>query len=151
MLMSGYEVTASNRFWIVISILVPMMIDGIVDTTVVVHLFRRYAPAVAWYRTQPEVLGVTSVTRLEVIYGAGSKAKLRSSLAILDQFAFVYLTASDQEWSIEQLKLHRLSKGATTFDCLIASVSHRLQAPLYTHNLKDMQILVGDLAVKPYV
>lgn len=35
-------------------------------------------------------------------------------------------------------------------DCLIASVAHRLQVPLYTHNLKDMTPLIGELALKPY-
>ncbi len=46
---------------------------------------------------------------------------------------------------------NRLSHGAAMNDCLIASVCHRLQVPLYTHNLKDMRILIGaELAVKPY-
>lgn len=35
-------------------------------------------------------------------------------------------------------------------DCLIASVAYRLKVPLYTHNLKDMTPIIGNLAVKPY-
>jgi predicted nucleic acid-binding protein len=36
-------------------------------------------------------------------------------------------------------------------DCLIASVAQRLQVPLYTHNLKDMHVLLStSLVVKPY-
>jgi hypothetical protein len=36
-------------------------------------------------------------------------------------------------------------------DCLMASVCHRLQVPLYTHNVRDMTILLGSaLVVKPY-
>jgi hypothetical protein len=36
-------------------------------------------------------------------------------------------------------------------DCLIASVVHRLQVPVYTHNLKDMRVLLNEaLVIKPY-
>jgi hypothetical protein len=31
------------------------------------------------------------------------------------------------------------------------SVAYRLRVPLYTHNLKDMTPMIGNLAVKPYV
>jgi predicted nucleic acid-binding protein len=36
-------------------------------------------------------------------------------------------------------------------DCLIASVAHRLQVPLYTQNVKDfLVILPARLVIKPY-
>mgnify|MGYP000428944502 CR=1 FL=1 len=34
---------------------------------------------------------------------------------------------------------------------MIVSVAYRMQLPVYTHNLKDMMPLIGNLAVKPYV
>lgn len=51
---------------------------------------------------------------------------------------------------MQKIERLRLSHGVTVNDCLIASVAHRLQIPLYTHNLKDMTPLIGELAVKPY-
>lgn len=48
------------------------MTVAIADTTVVIHLYRRYAPALEWYATLTQPLGLTSITWLEVIYGAGS-------------------------------------------------------------------------------
>ncbi len=95
-------------------------------------------------------LGVTPVTWLEIMYGAGSKAIQATCKAILSQFDLVYLTPIDQDWAIQQMESYRRSHGVTTNDCLIASVAHRLQLPLYTHNLKDMTPMVGKLAVKPY-
>jgi hypothetical protein len=36
-------------------------------------------------------------------------------------------------------------------DCLIASVVHRWQVSVYTHNLKDMRVLLDEsLVIKPY-
>ncbi len=50
-----------------------------------------------------------------------------------------------------QLERFQFSHHIGKEDCLIASVAHRLQVPLYTHNLKDMQPLIGSLAIQPYL
>jgi predicted nucleic acid-binding protein len=126
------------------------MTDAIADTTVVVHLYRRYAPALTWYGSLSQPLGITPITWMEVMYGAGSKAKQAACKTLLSQFDLVHLTAVDQDWAMEQMEKYRLSNGMATNDCLIASVAYRLQVPLYTHNLKDMTPMLGKLAVKPY-
>ena len=123
---------------------------AIADTTVVIHLYRRYAPALAWYGSLSQPLGIVSITWLEVMYGAGSRAKQAACKALLGQFDQVYLTSVDQDWAMQQMENYRLSHGVVTNDCLIASVAFRLQVPLYTHNLKDMTPLLGKLAVRPY-
>jgi predicted nucleic acid-binding protein len=126
------------------------MTVALVDTTVIVHLFRSYEPALAWYGSITEQLGVTPIVWLEVMYGAASKAKQATTKAILSQFEMIYLTVVDQDWAMEQMEHLRLSHGITLEDCLIASVAHRLQVPLYTHNLKDMTPMIGELAIQPY-
>lgn len=126
------------------------MTVAVVDTTVIIHLFRRYGPALAWYGSVSQPLGVTPITWLEVMYGAGSKAHQVSSKTLLSQFDLLYLTSVDQAWAMEQMERFRLSHGISVNDCLIASAAHRLGLPLYTHNLKDMTPMIGKLAVKPY-
>lgn len=127
------------------------MTTAIADTTVVVHLYRRYAPALAWYGALTQPLSITPITWMEIIYGAGSKAKQAASKTLLGQFDLIHIIAADQDWAMQQMEIFRLSHGITTNDCLIASVAYRLHLPLYTHNLKDMTPLLGSLAVKPYV
>jgi predicted nucleic acid-binding protein len=127
------------------------MIAAVVDTTVIVHLFRRYAPALAWYGSLTQLMGITTVTWIETLYGAGSKPKQATCKTILNKFSLIHLTPADQDWAIQQMELYRLSHGLTTNDCFIAAVAYRLQLPLYTHNLKDMTPMIGGLAVKPYV
>jgi len=126
------------------------MTAAIADTTVVIHLYRRYAPALTWYGSLAQPLGITPITWMEVMYGAGSKAKQATCEALLSQFDLIYLASIDQDWAMQQQKTYRLSHGIGTGDCFIAAVAHRLNIPLYTHNLKDMTPLVGKLAVKPY-
>ena len=66
------------------------------------------------------------------------------------QFEMHYLTQTDLDWSMQAQMRYELSHGVGAMDCLIASVSHRLQLPLYTHNLKHFAPLLGTLAQKPY-
>jgi predicted nucleic acid-binding protein len=123
---------------------------GIVDTTVILHYFRHNSQARKWVDSQPFRLSVTSTTWMEVMEGASNKISQTESRRILDRFELLYLTISDQEWAMEQLERFQFSHHIGMHDCLIASVAHRLHLPLYTHNLKDIVPLVGDLAVKPY-
>ena len=127
------------------------MTVAIADTTVVIHLYRRYSPALTWYGSLSQPLDVTPITWLEVMYGAGSKAKRATCKVILSQFNIAYITSIDQDWAIQQMEKYRLSHGITTEDCLIASVAHRLQVPLYRQNIKDISPMIGKLAVQPYV
>jgi len=126
------------------------MTAAIADTTVVVHLYRSYAPALTWYGSLSQPLGITPITWMEVMYGAGSKAKQSACKTLLSQFDLIHLTSLDQDWAMQQMEKYRLSHGVATGDCFIASVAYRLQLPLYTHNLKDMTPMIGSLAVKPY-
>lgn len=123
--------------------------DAILDTTVILHLFRKYPPALQWLNSQ-QYYGLTTITWLEVMEGASNKTNQIHCKTVLGQFALLYLSSADQEWAMQQLEHFQFSHHIGMGDCLIAAAAHRLQLPLYTHNLKDMAPLIGGLAVKPY-
>jgi predicted nucleic acid-binding protein len=124
---------------------------GVVDSTVIIHVFRKNPAAQDWLNAQPVRLLVTPITWLEVMQGAPGKAGQATCKAILSQFDTEYLTPADMDWAMQQMERYRLSHGVGMNDCLIASVVHRLQVPVYTHNLKDMRVLLDALLVmKPY-
>ena len=122
---------------------------AILDTTVVLHIFRKYPPAIAWFRTS-QTYAVVSTTWMEVMVGVSSKRAMQDTLNLLGNFQLLYLSDDDQKWAQQQIQQLRFSHHVTTNDCLIASVAYRLQIPLYTHNLKDMNPMIGNLAIKPY-
>jgi predicted nucleic acid-binding protein len=127
------------------------MTVGLVDTTVIVHLFRANPLALAWFEALPRRLASTPITWMEIIDGASGKAGQAKCKAILNEFDMEYPTRTDMDWAMQQLERYRLSHGIGMNDCLIASVAYRLQVPLYTHSLKHMRVLVGDsLAIQPY-
>src|SRR5262245_39605083 len=127
-----------------------LTVVGIVDTTVLIHLLRDNPIAINWLQAQSK-LAMTTISWMEVIYGAqGHQGQIRS-LNLFMQFNLLFLTEADQTWAMERLLALRLSGGVSITDCLIASVCHRLQVPLYTHNVKDMtKILAPALVIKPY-
>lgn len=126
------------------------MIDGVVDTTVVIHLYRGDKSAVTWVKSAA-ALGVTPITWMETIYGArGSRGQVES-LKILRGFQLLYVTETDQRWAMSQLLEKRLMFGVAVGDCLIASVCYRLQIPIYTHNVKHLaRLLDPHLVIQPY-
>jgi predicted nucleic acid-binding protein len=127
------------------------MTVGVIDSTVVIHYFRKHPGARVWVDSLTTRLSVTPITWLEVMHGAPSKAGQAVCKSILTQFDMEYLTPSDMDWAIQQVERYKLSHGVGINDCLIASVCYRLQVPLYTDNLKDMNLLLGNsLVVKPY-
>jgi predicted nucleic acid-binding protein len=87
---------------------------------------------------------------MEVIGGGQNKVERLRAARLLKQFDFVYLTQADMDWAMSVQLRFELSHGTGMMDCLIASVSYRLQLPLYTHNLKHFSPLLGGLAQKPY-
>lgn len=125
------------------------MTDTLVDTSIVIDLLRDYAPAVAWLKTQ-SLLAIPRVVVLEVIDGAQNKRNLAASLKMLDRFEIVPITDDDVIWAAEQMAFVRLSHHIDPMDALIAAVAQRLNAPLYTRNLKHFAPVVPQLAKLPY-
>lgn len=123
---------------------------GIVDTTVILHYFRRNAAARVWVDSSSVRLSVTVTTWLEVMQGASSKAHQADAKRLLAKFDLLYPHISDYQWAMQQLERFQFSHHIGMNDCLIAAVVYRLQVPLYTHNLKDMTPMIGSLAVQPY-
>lgn len=127
------------------------MTIGIVDTTVIIHHLRKNMAARAWVISQPIILSITPITWLEVMRGAPGKSGQIAAKSVLDLFVMEYLTPVDMDWAMQQMELHRLSRGIETNDTLIASVCHRLNVPVYTDNRKDyLKLLPAELVIKPY-
>src|SRR6266496_5812562 len=113
------------------------MVTAIVETSVIVDLLRNHLPAVAWYQQQTQpILGITPIIWMEIIGGGQNKAERLRAARLLQRFTMTYFVQADLDWAMQQQMIYELSHGIGMMDCLIASISERLQIPLYTHNLK---------------
>lgn len=125
------------------------MTVAFVDTTVLIDVLRNHPPSLTWANEQPR-LRVSSIVAMELIYGAQDKQEQGKCIQLLKRFDLIYLNETDHAWAFDNLLRLRLGLAIQISDCLIASVCHRLQVPLYTGNLKHMRPLLGELAIKPY-
>lgn len=127
------------------------MVTAILETTVLVDFLREHPPAIQWFQVQTQsTFGITPIIWMEVIGGGPNKAKRIQAAQLMQQFEMIYLTQNDLNWAMQQQMTYELRYGVGMMDCLIASVSHRLQIPLCTHNLKHFTPLLNALAQKPY-
>lgn len=127
------------------------MVTALIETTVIVDFLRNHPPAETWMRSQTQSsFGITPIVWMEVIGGGPTKVKRAQAARLMQRFEMIELIPADMYWAMEQQMTYELSHGVGMMDCLIASVSYRLQVPLYTHNLKHFTPLIGSLAQKPY-
>jgi predicted nucleic acid-binding protein len=125
------------------------VVNGLLDTAVLVDLLRAYPPAGDWLSKQPP-LGVSPIVWLEVIEGAENKRDQIRAIELLKRFERVEVLKEDFDWAIQQALRFRLSHNINMNDCLIASTAYRLKLPIFTTNLKHFRPLLEDLAQQPY-
>ncbi len=122
--------------------------DGFLDTSIVVDIYRGYSPAVAWLQSVTHLrLAITPISWLEVMEGAENKTDQAKVKQLMGQFLMSALDAADMYWAMQQLETYYLSHGPDAFDCLIAAPSRRLNLPLYTRNLKHFTLLLEGTAL----
>ena len=127
------------------------MTQAVLDTTVIIHLFRKNQAALNWLASQREAFAITPMTWMEIMVGVANKNAQADSLTLLNSFEMLYLMPLDMEWAMQQMAAYHFSKGVGVMDCFIASVCYRLNRPIYTHNVKDfLKILPENLVAQPY-
>ena len=125
------------------------MVTALLDTSILVDCLRGIPVAVTWLSSQTSV-GVTRIVELEVIEGVRDHCGLAAAVKLLGEFDSIDLVSFDFDWARQPLVRYKLSHNVGMMDCLIASVSYRLQIPLYTTNLKHFTPILGGQTQKPY-
>lgn len=129
----------------------PYKMDGIIDTAIIIDIYRGFAPAIAWRDTNLDKrFSITPIVWMEAIEGAQNKNDQRKMLQMLSLFSVEPLHPEDGRWAMHQVQVFRLSHNVTLTDALIAAPAHRLQLPLYTRNTKHFLPLLGDGVQQPY-
>lgn len=128
-----------------------MVIEALLDTSVIVDLLRSFEPATVWFsKLGRQRLAITPVIWMEIIQGATNKSKRAQAIRFLRQFHIEHPGADDNRWAMRQLARFYLSHQIHLQDVMIASVAARLAIPIYTTNLKHFTPLPGVDARHPY-
>ncbi len=125
--------------------------QGVIDTSVLIHLYQRRSDALKWAEMQTERHFVTTLSWFECIAGIPSRAGLWHMFFLLDVFDLVHFTRSDQDSTIQQMRYLTLRRRTHYSNVLLATLCNRLSVPLYTFNLDEMiKLLPQDQVIRPY-
>jgi len=125
-------------------------IDLLLDTTVLIDIFKEDANAVNWARQNQALrIGIPLVVWMEVIYGARNSREQHRLYEGLNAYRVVYLDEGDQEQAREWLRAYSLSHDIGPFACLIAATAVRIGKPLYTLD-NDFSIIPSLQTIRPY-
>lgn len=130
-----------------------MIINGILDTSVVIDIYRQVPPAIAWsefYIANKLGMAITPVVWFEMVQGAVDTPERNRTMRFLRRFTVEHPTPDDNRWAMRQFATFYLGYGVEYTDTMIASVAIRLRVPLYTINVRHYRILPNLEAKKPY-
>ena len=119
-------------------------IDLLIDTDVLIEILRATQQAGEWLESQESnIIGITVITRMEILQGAGSKREQRELANKLERFTTVQVEAGDSEQALKFFEGFRLSDGLSIMDLLIASIALHTEKPFYTFNMKHFRVIPG--------
>lgn len=127
------------------------MIEGLLDTNILIDLLRGFVPARSWLATNHTMsFAIPSVVWMETIYGAKNSVEQKIALNLLSNFQVISFIEIDNEWAMKWLAMLHLSHNIGIIDVQIAAIAARTQLPLYTRNIKHFSLFNDIQIVVPY-
>ncbi|HEX5727627.1 MAG TPA: type II toxin-antitoxin system VapC family toxin [Longimicrobiaceae bacterium] len=123
----------------------------LVDTDVLIDVWRGHRPAVAWFSGCAELPAVPGLVVMELIQDSRSQQHLQQALRLVAPLAVVWPTEADCVRALSDFTTYRLSHGLGLLDALIAACAVGQGATLYTFNAKHYQFIPGLTVEQPYV
>ena len=123
----------------------------LVDTDIVIDLWRQHAPAVAWFASVgPGILGLPGIVAFEMLAGCKDSREQSRVGQLLRNYRVAWPTERDCERAFITYARHVLSHGIGMNDCLIGETAVGLGMPLVTFNVKHYSLITGLTTIQPY-
>jgi predicted nucleic acid-binding protein len=124
----------------------------IVDTDVLIDVFRRYTPAVEWLAktvAENEVV-LPGYVVMELIQGARNREEQEKMRKTIEEYAVVWPSEDTCNQATELLAKYHLSGGIGIIDALIGQLALDMGLPLHTCNKKHYENVSGLDVIEPY-
>jgi len=121
-----------------------MMNPGLlIDTDILIDVSRGIATAIEFIATREQavVVGISLITRMEILAGCRDKQEMAKAMRFLSRFQTVGIDESASQTAERLFQEYRLSHGMMIPDCLIAATAISLDIPLATRNLGDFRFI----------
>ncbi|NJN83151.1 MAG: type II toxin-antitoxin system VapC family toxin [Caldilineaceae bacterium] len=124
----------------------------LLDSDVLIDLFRRYPAAIAWFDLlhEDEELMVPGYVVMELIQGCRNKPEQDKVQREFATYRVAWLSSADCDRALEVFATYRLSHSAGLLDVLIGQIAVALGVPLYTFNQRHYGFIPGLQTIQPY-
>ena len=122
----------------------------LVDTDVMIDLWRGYAPAGEWLRSLPEAPAVSVITVLELLRGCRNRREQAAVEQLFQQMPVLYLDEPSCVLAVDYFRAFYLKQGLGILDALIAASAASHGLVLCTFNEKHYRGLPELQIVRPY-
>lgn len=127
------------------------MADVLVDTDILIDVVRQIPDAITYVQNleQQAVLGISSITYMELLIGCRNKTEQRKVERFVQRFQMIKLDETIADRAITLLQQYRLSHGLLIADGLVAATALVGDTPLASKNQRDYRFIAG-LTLLPY-
>ncbi len=124
---------------------------NIVDTDVMIDVFRGLQPAVDWLNSlENEEILLPGYVAMELFQGCEDKEQRRKVENNLNNFSIKWPSPEVCNRALSNYSKYNLSHSLGMIDALIGQLSVSLDLPLYTFNEKHYEVIPDLKTVQPY-
>jgi len=122
----------------------------LLDSDVVIDVFRGYPPALLWMRSQQDALVVCGLTVMELLAGSENTRAVQQLQRQLKPFPVYWPTAQDCDRALTTFARGHLSHNPGILDALIGECAVGLGVSLVTFNVKHFRAMTALTIEQPY-
>ena len=115
----------------------------VLDTNILIEILKANEKTIEKVQSFNDELVISSITVMELYYGALNKAELKKIEKFVSLFNVFHMTEQVSIKSTELIFKYAKSHTLDIPDSLIASTAFVLEAKIFTYNRKDFQYIDG--------
>ena len=115
----------------------------LLDTNILIEILKNNQETIKRVQSFNDELAISSVTSMELIYGAFNKAEIRQIEAFLLSFRIIWVDSKISKKAYNLIKKYSKSHNLDIPDSLIAATAIENNIELFTYNLKDFKFIKG--------
>ena len=123
----------------------------LVDSDVMIDVFRKHPPALAWMgQVKDQTLAMSGFVALELLQGTQNKREQLKVEKHLHHILLIWPSAEVCQAALSTFFAYHLSHNVSVFDALIGHTALAQGVTLYTFNNKHYEVITGLKCLNPY-
>ena len=123
----------------------------VLDTDILIDVWRGHQPSITWFTTLTEVPSIPGFVVMELIQNTKNKQEVNQVFKLIAPLPIIWLTEVDCGKALADFTKYHLSDGVGLLDALIAHCAIGKNATLCTFNVKHYRVIPDIKMIQPYL